>query len=268
MRWACASLPLFVCLLSLVATACGGDTTSPAPSPAQHTAIATPTPEPTPTESTPSPTPAATMSATPEPTPTPDAIESTPVPRDAESDSQEPADSGVRTEPQVMLAVLTVTSGTTAQPIWPAFSSNVGSYTVPVINTVTRITIEGTPAGEDDALVAYQDADGTVIADVDMDIPGQQVDLPSVGGKRINVVVTRGPATRTYAVLVVRAGLAGAEAPCSTGAQSGSVGPVPTPVDVTAVPIVVESTTDEYFVLYVQDETDAALWRPVSPDAG
>ena len=208
------------------------------------------------------------MSATPEPTPTPDAIESTPVPRDAGSDTQEPADSGVRTEPQVTMASLTVTSGTTAQPIWPAFSSNVGSYTVPVTNAVSRITIEGTPAGEDDALVAYQDADETVIADVDMDIPGQQVDLPSVGGKRINVVVTRGPATRTYAVLVVRAGLAAAEAPCSTGAQSGSVGPVPTPVDVTAVPIVVESTADEYFVLYVQDETDAALWRPVSLTLG
>ena len=60
-----------------------------------------------------------------------------------------------------MLATLTVTSGTTVQPIWPAFSSGVGSYTVPVINAVTRITIEGAPAGDVDALVAYRDATGS-----------------------------------------------------------------------------------------------------------
>ena len=170
--------------------------------------------------------------------------------------------------PQVTLAALTVTSGTTVQPIWPAFSSSVGAYTVPVTNAVTRITIEGALAGDADALVAYQDAEGTVIPDADPDTAGQQVDLPSVGGKRIQVVVTRGSATRTYAVLVVRAGVADAEAPCSTGAQSGSVDPTPAPVDVAAVPIVVESTIDEYFVLYVQDETDAALWRPVSLTLG
>ena len=264
MRWACASLPLFVCLLPLVAAACGGDTSGPAPTPAHHTATSTPTPEPTPTESTPSPTLTPTVSPTPEPTATGDAIESTPVPRDADSDSREPADSGAHTEPQVMLATLTVTSGTTVQPIWPAFSSGVGSYTVPVINAVTRITIEGAPAGDVDALVAYRDADGIVIADADTDTAGQQVDLPSAGGKRIQVVVTRGSATRTYVVLVFRAGAADAEAPCSAGARLGSVDPIPAPVAVAAVPIVVESTADDYFVLYVRDDTDAALEQPVS----
>ena len=69
-----------------------------------------------------------------------------------------------------------------------------------------------------------------MIADADTDTAGQQVDLPSAGGKRIQVVVTRGSATRTYVLLVFRAGAADAEAPCSAGARLGSVDPIPAPV--------------------------------------
>ena len=52
--------------------------------------------------------------------------------------------------------------------------------------------------------------------------------------------------------------------------SGGGYNPAPTPVEVDAVPIVVESTTDEYFVLYVRHELDAdtTLWMPVSVTLG
>ena len=66
------------------------------------------------------------------------------------------------------------------------------SYTVRVANSVAQVTVAGTP-----------DGDGSVSAD-------QQVDLPTVGGKRVNVVVTHTDsgttATQTYTVLVIREG--------------------------------------------------------------
>ena len=126
-------------------------------------------------------------------------------------------------------------------------------------NAVTRVDIEATPGGGTPATVAYQDPRGAALPDSDPEAPGQQVDLPSIGANRISVVVMGETATRTYELRVVRAGLAGGEAPCS-----GSAGPVPTPVAVTAVPVVVESTVDEYFVLYVREETSPGLEAPVA----
>ena len=106
------------------------------------------------------------------------------------------------------LTALTVTEGGTAQTFTPAFSSTVYSYTIRVENSVAQITIEGTPDG--DGTVAYEDMDGTELTDADENTPGQQVDLPTLGGKRINVVVshTDGGTTtqQTYTVLVIREG--------------------------------------------------------------
>ena len=52
--------------------------------------------------------------------------------------------------------------------------------------------------------------------------------------------------------------------------EEGTCSGSPSPVEVEAVPIVVESTTDEYFVLYVRHELDAdtTLWMPVSVTLG
>ena len=52
--------------------------------------------------------------------------------------------------------------------------------------------------------------------------------------------------------------------------EEGTCSGSPSPVEVEAVPIVVESTTDEYFVLYVRHELDAdtMLWMPVSVTLG
>ena len=73
------------------------------------------------------------------------------------------------------LAGLTVTAGTTTQTLWPAFSRAVQSYTIPVANAVTRITIEATP--DSGATVAYQNPDGTALTDADMNTAGQQLEL-------------------------------------------------------------------------------------------
>jgi hypothetical protein len=152
-----------------------------------------------------------------------------------------------------------VTGEGVERPIWPAFGGEVHAYTVPVPNAVTRITIETTLEGDAPVMVAYQGAEGNPIEDADLAAPGQQVDLAAVGANPVNVVVTLGTAARTYAVRVVRAGLADGEPPCLD-----AVGPVSAPVAVTAVPIVVPSTTAEYFVLYVRDEFDPALEAPVA----
>ena len=59
--------------------------------------------------------------------------------------------------------------------------------------------------------------------------------------------------------------------PCSSPEQSGSdnVEPSPVAVEVQAVPIVVDSTTEEYFVLYVSHELDGAeVEIPVSVTPG
>ena len=163
------------------------------------------------------------------------------------------------------LTALTVTPGTLS----PAFSSTVTDYTVAVANTVTdstvavantvtQITIEATPDG--DGTVAYQNTDGTTLTDADTNTAGQQVDLPVVGGKRIDVVVTHGTDTQTYTVLVSREGTFDSEDPCAGGGYN----PTPTAVAVDAVPIVVASTTADYFVLYVRDLVDPAWEAPVS----
>ena len=164
------------------------------------------------------------------------------------------------------LAGLTVTAGTTTQTLWPAFSRAVKSYTIPVANAVTRITIEATP--DSGATVAYQNPDGTALTDADMNTAGQQVELSAVGARRINVVVTRGTETQAYTVLLVRQATADAAAPCSAAGRSGGDGPAPTPVAIGAVPIVVESTTDQYFVLYVRSQTDPIVEAPVSVTLG
>ena len=140
----------------------------------------------------------------------------------------------------------------TAQTLSPTFSSTVTDYTVAVANTVTQITIEATPDG--DGTVAYQNTDGTTLTDADTNTAGQQVDLPAVGDKPINVVVTHtdsgSTTTQTYTVLVSREET---DDPC----DGGGYNPTPTAVAVAAVPIVIESTTADYFVLYVQHELDA-----------
>ena len=164
------------------------------------------------------------------------------------------------------LAGLTVTAETTTQTLWPTFSRAVGSYTIPVANAVTRITIEATP--DSGATVAYRHPDGTALTDADMNTAGQQVELSAVGARRINVVVTRGTETQAYTVLLVRQATADAAAPCSAAGRSGGDGPAPTPVAIGAVPIVIESTTDQYFVLYVRSQTDPIVEAPVSVTLG
>ena len=152
---------------------------------------------------------------------------------------------------EAALSALTVTVDGTAQTLTPALSSTVTDYTVAVADTVTQITIEGTADG--DGTVAYQNTDGTTLTDADTSADGQQVDLPAGDDKRINVVVSHTDSgtttTQTYGVLVSREGT-------DDSCDGGGYNPTPMAVAVDAVPIVVESTTDDYFVLYVNHEVN------------
>ena len=91
-----------------------------------------------------------------------------------------------------MLYDLTVTAGGTAQRLVPAFYSTDYFYEVHVDNSVSQVTVAGTPGG-----------DATVTA-------AQLVNLPAVGATRVNVVVSLTAhgttTTRTYTVLVIRKG--------------------------------------------------------------
>ena len=100
------------------------------------------------------------------------------------------------------LTALTVTAGTAAQTLSPTFSSTVTDYTVYVDNSVAQVTVTGTPDG--DGTVTYQYTDAASGTD------GHQVNLPTLGGKRVNVVVRHRDGgtttTQTYTVLVIREG--------------------------------------------------------------
>ena len=106
------------------------------------------------------------------------------------------------------LAALTVAAGTAVQTLSPTFSSTVYSYRVHMAYSVGHVTTAGTPDG--DGTVAYQNTDGTTLTDADTVADGQQVDLPAVGAKRVNVVVSHtdsgAKTTQTYSVLVIREG--------------------------------------------------------------
>ena len=206
---------------------------------------------------------AETTYADPQPQPQPETNEN---PGTADVTTPEPQARVTTEDADAPLAGLTVTAGTTTQALRPAFSRAVESYTIPVANAVTRITIEATP--DSGATVAYQNPDGTALTDADMNTAGQQLELSAVGARRINVVVTRGTETQAYTVLLVRQATAAAAAPCSAAGRSGGDGPAPTPVAIGAVPIVVESTTDQYFVLYVRSQTDPIVEAPVSVTLG
>ena len=105
------------------------------------------------------------------------------------------------------LTALTVTAEGAAQTLFPRFSRTVHHYVVPVADGVMQITIAARPDG--DATVAYQEADGTALADADTSTDGMQVDIRAEG-KRINVEVTHDNAgavtEETYGVLVIREG--------------------------------------------------------------
>ena len=92
------------------------------------------------------------------------------------------------------LTALTVTAGATAQTLVPAFDSDDDFYTVWVANSVSQVTVAGTP-----------DGDATATTD-------QQVTLPTLGAKRVNVVVSHRDSgtttTQTYTVLIIREGTA------------------------------------------------------------
>ena len=102
---------------------------------------------------------------------------------------------------------LTVTADGTAETLVPAFHPADDFYTVWVANSVSQVTVAGTPDG--DGTVTYQPTDA------DSGTDGHQVNLPTLGSKRINVVVTHTdsgqipplpPTIQIYTVLVIREG--------------------------------------------------------------
>ena len=170
-------------------------------------------------------------------------------------------------EPQAALASLTVTADQIGQRLWPAFNSAVDSYTVLVDGDAARGGI--TAAAKDGGGVAYQNAAGAALNDADAEADGLQLDLPQVGAARIRVVASRGEHRHVYSLSIVRQAAIAADPPCAEQRANGN-GPTPVALAVTQLPIVVESTTEEYFVLYARREADGAdaIEIPVSVTLG
>ena len=113
---------------------------------------------------------------------------------------------------------------------------------------------EGSGLGSDQEIaVVDEDSEtrtGTISADCPMGDYTVQVNLSSAANEEL--------ASASVAFTIA--------APCSGSGYD----PEPVDVEVEAVPIVVESTAEEYFVLYVRHELDAdtTLWMPVSVTLG
>lgn len=170
-------------------------------------------------------------------------------------------------EPEAALASLSVTADQIEQRLWPAFSSGVDSYTVLVASDAGQVGIEAT--AKDGGGVAYEDAVGAALSDADAENDGLQLDLPQVGAARIRVVASQGDHRHMYSVAIVRQAAIAADAPCAEERASGA-GPTLVAIAVADLPIVVDSTTEEYFVLYAQRETNdgGAIEIPVSVTLG
>ncbi len=119
------------------------------------------------------------------------------------------------TDPTLTALALEDTGGNTVA-LSPAFATNTDTYRANVAGTVSRITIEATPANSA-ATVAYLDADDAELTDA-ASATGFQVDL-SQGENVIKAEVTAGDTvtTEVYTVTVVRGNIAATGAPDITG---------------------------------------------------
>ena len=100
------------------------------------------------------------------------------------------------------LSALSLSAGT----LTPAFNSGVTSYTVPVGNSVSQVTVTAQEADAGNATVVFLDGTDVEILDADDHADGQQVDL-ALGDNTIKVKVTASDlvTTRVYTLTVHRA---------------------------------------------------------------
>jgi hypothetical protein len=105
--------------------------------------------------------------------------------------------------PEATLANLSVSIGTNPATLQPFFNPATTSYTVDLSNTVTTVTVGAQPAVAGDSVTI--DGQTTTNRDIDLGPP-----VPTESTKLVNVVVSNPPSSsRTYTVLLKRAGLAG-----------------------------------------------------------
>ena len=99
------------------------------------------------------------------------------------------------------LSALSLSAGT----LTPAFNSGVTSYTVPVGDSVSRVTVTAQAADAGNAAVVFLDGNDVEIPDADDHADGQQVDL-ALGDNTIKVKVTASDlvTTRVYTLTVRR----------------------------------------------------------------
>ena len=91
----------------------------------------------------------------------------------------------------------------------PTFVYSTETYTASVANSISRVTVTGTP-NQTAATVAYLAGDDTAITDADINTDGHQVDLDEGANTiRVKVTATDTTTTKTYTVTVTRAAAQG-----------------------------------------------------------
>lgn len=118
--------------------------------------------------------------------------------------------------PVAELASLTVTSGTTPATLQPSFNPGTTNYTVDLSNNITSVTVTAQPAVAGDSVTINGDATTT-----------RSIPLGAAGTTTpVNIVVSEsGTNSRTYTVLLNKAGLTGNNSLRSLSISPGSLDP-------------------------------------------
>lgn len=118
--------------------------------------------------------------------------------------------------PVVELANLTVTSGTSPATLQPSFSPATTNYTVDLSNAITSVTVAAQPAVSGDTVTINGETTGS-----------RSITLGAAGTTTpVNIVVSEsGTSSRTYTVLLTKAGLTGNNSLRSLSISPGSISP-------------------------------------------
>jgi hypothetical protein len=121
--------------------------------------------------------------------------------------------------PEASLANLTVTTGADTVTLNPQFNPAATNYTVDLSNNITTVTITAQPAVAGDSVSI--DGQATTNSAIDL---GPSV--PTESTKVVSVVVSNPPSSsRTYTVLLKRAGLAGNNSLATLLVSPGTLAP-------------------------------------------
>ncbi len=154
--------------------------------------------------------------------------------------------------PEVELADLSVTVGSTPAPLLPSFSPGTTSYGVRLSNNATTVTVSARPAVSGDTVSIDDQPTTSRVIDL-----GQPV--PSESTKLVRIVVSESNSrSRTYTVLMRRAALAGNNSLQSLTMSPGSLVPTFRP-ETTSYEVDVSTDVTSVIVTATKADSNAVI---------